>query len=160
MCEQNASFLGKHSELGSKSSAENYLKSTKIAIAACQFSKNFRGNIPLGPEPLELFLFFDQLQIICAKKITLKNVKIMPPLILKLFATPLSALCQHFFKEGSKFRSKVAVKITRIVAQSFLYTFVCFLQIIYEKKRSVKFDPELSTCWKQSYRLRYQLPSH
>ena len=34
----------------------------------------------MPPEPLELFLFLNQLQICSAKKYTLeKNVKIMPP---------------------------------------------------------------------------------
>ena len=47
---------------------ENYTKSTKIAIAACKFSKNFRGSMP--PNPLEPFLFFNQLQISSAKKNT------------------------------------------------------------------------------------------
>ena len=37
------------------------------------------------------------------------------------------------------------------VTQSFLYTFVCLLQIIL-KKRLLKFDQELSACWKEELR--------
>ena len=58
--------------------AENYSKSTKIAIRACTFLKIFRESMP--PNPLETFLFLNQLQISSAKKIALeKNVKMMPP---------------------------------------------------------------------------------
>ena len=53
---------------------------------------------------------------------------------LKILATPLSTVYQHFPNEGSKFRSKVAERLPglcrNIVTQSFLYTFVCFLQNI------------------------------
>ena len=34
----------------------------------------------------------------------------MAPPLLKFLATPLSAVYQHFSNQGSKFRSKVAVK--------------------------------------------------
>ena len=86
----------------------NCSKSTKLAIAACKFKKFFRGSMP--PDPLEPFLFLNQLQISSTEKNTLeKNVKIMPPL-LKFLTTPLSAVHQHFSYEGSKFRSKVVVK--------------------------------------------------
>ena len=43
------------------------------------------------------------------------------------------------------------------MTQSFLYTFVCFLQVIF-KKTLLKFDQELSACWKKSYGLHYRLP--
>ena len=57
---------------------ENYSKSTKIAITACKFSKNFQGACP--PNPPRAFLFFNQLQISSAEKKTLKkNVETMPP---------------------------------------------------------------------------------
>ena len=46
--------------------AEEYAKSTKIAITACKFSKFFRGSMP--PDPLEPFLFLNQLQISSAEK--------------------------------------------------------------------------------------------
>ena len=46
------------------------------------------------------------------------------------------------------------------MTQSFLYTFVCFLQIIILKKRLLKFDQELSARWKKSYGLRNRLPTH
>ena len=66
---------------------ENYSKSTKIAITACEFSKIFRGNMP--PDPLELSCFSISFKFVLSKKITFeKNVEIMPPL-LKFLATPL-----------------------------------------------------------------------
>ena len=69
---------------------ENYSKSTKIAITACKFSKKFRGACP--PDPPQLFLFLNQLQISSAEKRKLKKMwKLCPPL-LKFFATPLPAL--------------------------------------------------------------------
>ena len=50
MCEQNASYLAKHSELESKilkqNLRENYSKRTKIAIRAGTFLKIFRGSMP------------------------------------------------------------------------------------------------------------------
>ena len=66
---------------------ENYSKSTKIAITACKFSKFFRGGMP--PDPLKLFLFLNQLQIISAEKIPWKFM-FLP--LLKYLATPLPAL--------------------------------------------------------------------
>ena len=70
MRKQNASHWAKHSELGLKhfkqNLPENYSKSTKVAIAACKFSKFFRGG--MSPDPLELFLFLNQLQICSARK--------------------------------------------------------------------------------------------
>ena len=50
---------------------ENYSKYTKIVITACKFSKIFRGSMP--PDPLELFLFLNQLQISSAEKTTREN---------------------------------------------------------------------------------------
>ena len=66
---------------------ENDSKNTKIAIAACKFSKIFRGSMP--QTPLEPFLFLNQLQISSAEKNTLeKNVKTMPrPLKISRYAT-------------------------------------------------------------------------
>ena len=59
---------------------ENYSKSTNIAITASKFSKNFLGSMPT--DPLEHFLFLNQLQIISAEKTEGKNVEItltLPP---------------------------------------------------------------------------------
>ena len=44
------------------------------------------------------------------KKNARKNVEITPNPLLKFLSTPMSAVYQHFSNEGSKFRSKVAVK--------------------------------------------------
>ena len=89
--------------------AENYLKSTRITIRACTFSKIFRGSMP--PDLPRAFLVFNQLQICSVEKKNMldSNVEIMLPL-LKILATPLSPVYQHFPNEGSKFRSKVAIK--------------------------------------------------
>ena len=81
MCEQNASYLAKHSKLGSniqKNLPENYTKSTKIAITAWKFLKFFGRACPRTP--LEPFLFLNQLQITYAEKIRLKsNMEIIAP---------------------------------------------------------------------------------
>ena len=45
---------------------ENYSKRTKITIAACKFSKIFRGS--MLPDPPETFLLLNQLQICFAEK--------------------------------------------------------------------------------------------
>ena len=62
MCEQNASYLAKLSELGSKNFKqklpESYSKSTKIAITSCEFSKLFRGS--MSPDPPRAFLVFQK----------------------------------------------------------------------------------------------------
>ena len=50
---------------------EIYSKRTKIAITACKFSKIFGGASPRNP--LELFLFLNQLQISSTKKLRLKK---------------------------------------------------------------------------------------
>ena len=95
--------------------------------------KNFRGACPRTP--LERFLFLNQLQNIgSAEKNTFgKNVEIVPPSLLKFFATSLSAVYQHFFNEGSKFCSKDAVKDSQDCDSVIpLNTnFVCFLQVNY-----------------------------
>ena len=94
MCEQNVSYLAKHSELGSNNLKpnlpENYPENTKIAIAACKFSKFFRGACPRIP--LQLFLFLNQLQISSAEKKKLKKCGNYGPPFSKCFATPLPAL--------------------------------------------------------------------
>ena len=130
MCEPNASYLAKHSELRLKNLAENYSKSTNpLNLYSMYIFKNF-------PDPLKLFLFLNQLQISSAEKVHLKKrgyyVLLSP---LKIFATPLRALYQHFSNEGCKFRSKVAVKEYQGCASiiPLAHTFVCFLQIIYKK---------------------------
>ena len=65
---------------------ENCLKSTKIAVTARKFSKILRG--ACSRTPLELFLFFNQLQISPAEKIRLtKNVEIMPPFKISRYVT-------------------------------------------------------------------------
>ena len=66
-----------------------YFKSTKIAITGCRFSKIFQGSMP--PDPLELFLFLNQLQICSAEKNLhlKKRWKLWPPLLSKFLATPL-----------------------------------------------------------------------
>ena len=51
LCEQNASYLVRHSKLGPKNMTNfpygtNCSKSTKMAIAVCKFSKIFRGSMP------------------------------------------------------------------------------------------------------------------
>ena len=85
VCEQNASYLAKHSELGPKKFKqklrENYSKSDKIAITACEFSNIF-GVRACPRTPLELLLFFSQLKIslVLPKKIRLKKIlEIMSP---------------------------------------------------------------------------------
>ena len=115
----------------------------------------------MPPYPPRAFLFLNQLQIIVLqkKKNARKNVEITPNPLLKFLSTPMSAVYQHFSNEGSKFRSKVAVKTPRIVTQSFLYTFVCFCKLSL-KKTVAKFDQELSACWEKSYDLSYRLPTH
>ena len=88
----------------------------------------------------------------------------MAPL-LKFLTKPLSAVYQHFSNEENQFCSNLASCSKRLPglslnhSQSLLYTFVCFLLIIF-KKRLLKFDQELSACWKKSYGLRYLLPTH
>ena len=118
MCEQNASHLAIEAfrirvKKFKQILPENYSKSTKIAIAVCTFLKIFRGSMP--SDLPRAFLVCHHLQISSAeKKKTLENnAKIMrlpPPPPLKILATPLSAVYQHFPNEGSKFRSKVVVK--------------------------------------------------
>ena len=84
---------------------ENCLKSIKIAIIACKFSRVACPQTPLKP-----FLLLNQLQISSAeKKVFENNVEIMPPPPLKILAMLVSAVYQHFPNEGSKFCSKVAV---------------------------------------------------
>ena len=80
MCEQNASYLVRHTELESQNLPENYSKRTKIAITARKFLKIFGGSMP--SDPLELFLLLNQFQLCSAeKKIRLKkNLEIMAPL--------------------------------------------------------------------------------
>ena len=96
MCEQKASHLANHSELGSKILNQICLKIiqklTKIAITTCKCSKFFRGSMP--PDPLKPFLFLNQLQISSAKKkiyiyIYLKKCENYAPSLLKFLATPL-----------------------------------------------------------------------
>ena len=84
--------------------AENYSKSTKIAIRSCTFFKHFPGSMP--PDPLEPFLFLNELQISSAdKKIRLKAMwKLCPLPPLQILVMPLSAVYQHFSNERSKFR--------------------------------------------------------
>ena len=90
MSEQNASYLVKHSEIGSKkfkqNLPENYSKSTKVTITACQFSNYLWGSMPTDPQKLFVSLKLNQLQICSAEKNTLeKNVEIMAPLSFKIF---------------------------------------------------------------------------
>ena len=66
MCEQNAAYLAKHSELGSKNLNKIWLKIIQKSFTASKFSKNFRESMP--SDPLELFLFVNQLQISFAEK--------------------------------------------------------------------------------------------
>ena len=109
--------------------SENYSK-----ITAYKFSK--REHAPRPPESLFCFSISFKL-VLPKKKNTLEKnyVAIMSPypLLLKFLATPLSAVYQHFSNEGSNFRSNLQKKTPRIVTQSFLYTFLCFLQNIFEK---------------------------
>ena len=63
--------------------SENHLKSTKITITACKFSKIFRGS--MSPNPLEPFLCLNELQISSAEKNTLE--KSAPPF--KISRSPL-----------------------------------------------------------------------
>ena len=56
---------------------ENYLKSTEVTIAACKFSKNFRGSMP--PDPPRAFASIS-FKLVLSKKIRLKKVwKLLPP---------------------------------------------------------------------------------
>ena len=92
MCEKIASYLAKHSELGSKNFKqnlpENYSKNTKIAITACKFLKFLRGSMP--PNPLKIFLFLNQFQICSVeKKIHLKKYGNIGLPLLKFLATLL-----------------------------------------------------------------------
>ena len=88
MCEQNASYLAKHSELGSKTLNKIYLKITQkallIAIAACKFPKNFPGSMP--PDPLSFFLVSQSASnLYCRKK-----CGNYAPHLSKVLTTPLS----------------------------------------------------------------------
>ena len=56
---------------------ENYSQSTKVAITACNFSKNFRGSMP--PGPLQLFLLLNQHQICSVEKIHVKKCENFDP---------------------------------------------------------------------------------
>ena len=66
---------------------------------------------------------------------------------------------QHFPYEGSKFRSKGAVKDSQD-RDSIIPLQFCSLFANYLKKRLLKFDQELSASWKKSYDLRNRLPTH
>ena len=64
---------------------------TKIAVTACKFSKIFRGS--MAPDPLELFLSLNQLQISSAENNTIdKKIGNYAPPPLRYLATPLPAL--------------------------------------------------------------------
>ena len=100
MCEQTASYLAKHSELGSQNLKQNlseiYAITTKIAIVACKFSKILRGACP--KTPLEFFLFLNQLLIFPAekKKKRLKKCgNYAPPFKISNYATGSKLLAQY-----------------------------------------------------------------
>ena len=61
-----------------------------------------------SPQSLSCFSISFKL-VLLKKKIRLKECGNYPP-SLKIPATPLRAVYQHFTNEGSKFRSKAAVK--------------------------------------------------
>ena len=81
MCEQNASYLAKHSELGSKSLNKIFVKIIQKALKTDYSKEIFKflgGSMP--PDPLKPFLFLNQLQTSSAQKNELeKCVKIMTP---------------------------------------------------------------------------------
>ena len=85
----------------------------------------------------------------------------LPPPLLKFLAAPLSAVFQHFSNQGSKFQTKVAAKDFQdcdsiILNHSFTLLFA-FCKLSF-KKRLLKFDQELSVCWKKVtvYAIGYQ----
>ena len=75
MREQNAPNFGEVLKIRVKklkqSLPENCSKSSKIAITACNISKISRGSI--SPDPPEVFLFFNLLQLALLQKITLER---------------------------------------------------------------------------------------
>ena len=73
MCEQNASYLVKHSDLGAKNlnKIKNCSKSAKMATTLYTFSKMFRASVP--PDPPRSFFIPNMLQNNSAEKSTLKN---------------------------------------------------------------------------------------
>ena len=113
MCEQNASCLAKNSELGSKILnkiwPEIIQKPLKQSLEHLHFQK-FPGKHAPRP-PQSYFCFSISFKLVQLKKNVLKtHCGNYAPSPLKTFVTPPSAVYQHFFNEGSKFCSKVAVK--------------------------------------------------
>ena len=84
MCEQNASYLAMHTELGSKSLNKICVKIIQNALKWPLQQVNFQ-NFPGGVcpwTPVKPFLLLNQLQFFSAKiKITRKNVEIMSPFL-------------------------------------------------------------------------------
>ena len=92
MWKQNASYLAKHSELGSKNFNKRYLKITQKALKQplqhVNFQKFSGGACPRTL--LELFFITISFKFVLPKKITLrkkcKSVEIMPPPLAKFLA--------------------------------------------------------------------------
>ena len=80
MCEQNASYLAKPSELGSKTLNKIRLKIIPKAIKLPLQLENFPGKHAPGPPSLELLLFLNQIHISSAEK----NVEIVVFNLLKI----------------------------------------------------------------------------
>ena len=92
MCAQNASYLAKHSESGSKNLNRFCLKiiqkAVKPAITACKFSKIFRGSMP--PDRPKAFLVFQSAsKQFCQKKCARKKCENYAFTLFKFLATPL-----------------------------------------------------------------------
>ena len=78
MCEQNASYLAKHSKNLYQICLKIIQNALKYPLQHVNFQKMSGGTC--SRTTLELFLFLNQFQICSAEKNTLKkNVKIMPP---------------------------------------------------------------------------------
>ena len=95
MCEQNASYLAKHLELGSKNLNKICLKIIEKALTQPLQRVNFRifsGGACPRPH-LEHFLFLNQLQISSAEKNAQEKMwKLCPPPLLEFLDKSLPAL--------------------------------------------------------------------
>ena len=94
MCEQNASYLAKHSELKSNNLNTICLKiiqkALKQLLQHVNFRKFSRGALP--PNPLKVSSFSISFKLVLPKKIRWKKWGNYAPLFLKFLATPLPAL--------------------------------------------------------------------
>ena len=76
--------------------AENYSKSTKIAITPCKFSEFFRGSMP--PDPLRAFCVSQSvLNLFCRKNALEKCGKSWPPVFETCYYATGSSRLQQLF---------------------------------------------------------------